>query len=166
MMQRALRLQHSLMLLLRFAGEAQCTLYPFTLQSHLASNQLWNELQHLGFNWARRTTSDESLQASWYSQLLQSLNSWCTQPNCTPQDALNNVFYTEVDNPETHWSTNPAGLCGFSDLEYTIVCRTWVRSSVQPHCMSMYERATPLQENARPRHRQDGAASGGSSSPH
>lgn len=139
MIQGALRLQHILMLLLALAGESQCTIYPFTLQSHLASNKLWDELQYIGFNWARRTSSDETLQASWYNQLLQSLNSWCNQPNGSPQDAVDNVDGAEFDSPETHWSTSPAGLCGFSNLQYTIVCRTWVRNCVQPHCKSMHE---------------------------
>ena len=124
------------------AGHSQCAIYPFELQSQLASNSLWDELQYIGFNWARRTSSDESLQTHWYSQLLQSLNSWCisSEPDSQPQDLLPDVQGTESDDirgtesnsPETHWSASPDGFCNSSTPQYTIVCRTWVRTDLRP----------------------------------
>lgn len=97
------------------AGDSECIIYPFALQSHLASGSLWDELQYIGFNWARRTDTDTSLQARFYKGLMNSLKS-----SCTPNGA-------QHDSPQTPWSTNPASFCDATTLQYTIHCRTWVQ---------------------------------------
>jgi hypothetical protein len=109
------------------AGDSKCTAFPFSLQQTIASEKLWDELQYIGFNWARRRDSDESLQALWYSQLLHLLNSTCTPAVNAAEDQVLATNDTQHNVTQVEWSISPTAFCNTSTLHYTVWCRTWVR---------------------------------------